>query len=58
LDVWFSRLDSGRAILEDLPHVDSPEIFVGRNAALPGAQGVWQCQRFGKEKCFGGFKII
>jgi hypothetical protein len=24
LDVWFSRLDSGRAILEDLPHVDSP----------------------------------
>jgi len=29
----FSRLDSGRAILEDLPHMDSLWIFVGERAA-------------------------
>jgi hypothetical protein len=51
MDTLVSRLDSGRAILKDPPHVDFPGsslVCVRRE----GAHGVWKSQRLGKGKSY------
>jgi hypothetical protein len=45
-----SRLESGRAILEDLPHVDFPGIFVGECAAQAGRWLLGNARSIGKGK--------
>jgi hypothetical protein len=53
MDSVVSRLESGRAILEDPPHVDFPGIFVGKCAAQKGTREVGDARMLGKGKLSG-----